>query len=244
MGSRPGREPTGRASGIRRRAASADTGATSDTGDDERFARSDHGVESGEHLGGFGLRVVPSQRHETCDGVRHRVGPEGDRTHERQNAFLRAVETNFLIEIVRGHFRSDVRLRALAERYHPPEDLFVPRLEPIEDISAMLVGARGRRTTPATMARVVIPEEKGFDVNLGSHLLYDALKGHGENAIVITTTLICVNRFDWWSTKGSLSVWSTPTDAPQSTGGSPKSQPSSSRFDRTPSPSARCRTPW
>jgi hypothetical protein len=36
------------------------------------------------------------------------------------------------------------------------------------------------------MARVVIPEEKGSDVNLGTHLLYDALKGHFDKAIVIT----------------------------------------------------------
>jgi hypothetical protein len=110
----------------------------------------------------------------------------GDRTHERQNAFLRAVDANPLIEIVRGHFRSDVRLRALAERKHPPEDLFVPPLEPTADLSAMLVDAQARRTKPATMARVVIPEEKGSDVNLASHLLYDALKGVCDKAIVIT----------------------------------------------------------
>ena len=46
----------------------------------------------------------------------------GDRTHERQNAFLRAVDTNPLIEIVRGHFRSDIRLRALAERNTRPSN--------------------------------------------------------------------------------------------------------------------------
>jgi uncharacterized LabA/DUF88 family protein len=110
----------------------------------------------------------------------------GDRTHERQNAFLRAVAVNPIIEIARGHFRSDVRLRALAERKHLPEDLFVPALEPAADLAEMLANAQARRTKPATMARVVIPEEKGSDVNLGTHLLYDALKGHCDKAVVIT----------------------------------------------------------
>ena len=110
----------------------------------------------------------------------------GDRTHERQNAFLRAVDTNPLIEIVRGHFRSDIRLRALAERKYAPEQLFVPALQPTADLTAMLLDAQARRAKPATMARVVIPEEKGSDVNLGTHLLYDALKGHCDKAIVIT----------------------------------------------------------
>lgn len=110
----------------------------------------------------------------------------GDRTHERQNAFLRAVATNPLIEVIKGHFRSDVRLRALAERKYSPEDLFVPALEPTANLMSMLLDARTRRTRPATMARVVIPEEKGSDVNLGTHLLYDALKGNCDKAIVIT----------------------------------------------------------
>lgn len=110
----------------------------------------------------------------------------GDRTHERQNAFLRAVDVNPLIEIIRGHFRSDVRLRALAEARHPPEELFIPGLRPAADLAAMLTDAQARRTGPATMARVVIPEEKGSDVNLGTHLLYDALKGHCAKAVVIT----------------------------------------------------------
>jgi hypothetical protein len=74
----------------------------------------------------------------------------GDRTHERQNAFLRAVDANPLIEIVRGHFRSDIRLRALAERKHTPEHLFVPPLEPAADLTAMLIDAEARRTKPAT----------------------------------------------------------------------------------------------
>jgi uncharacterized LabA/DUF88 family protein len=110
----------------------------------------------------------------------------GDRTHERQNAFLRAVAANPIIEIVRGHFRTDVRLRALAERQHVPRDLFVPALEPVADLTVMLTEAHARRTKPATMARVVVPEEKGSDVNLGTHLLYDALKGHCDKAVVIT----------------------------------------------------------
>jgi hypothetical protein len=111
---------------------------------------------------------------------------DGDRSHERHNAFLRAVAANPMIEIVHGHFRSDIRSRALAERRYEAADLFIPSLLPVSDLAAMLLDAAKRRATSATLARVVIPEEKGSDVNLGTHLLYDALKGKCEKAIVIT----------------------------------------------------------
>lgn len=110
----------------------------------------------------------------------------GDRSHERQNAYLRAVDTNPLIEIKRGHYRTDVRPRALAETKCRIEDLFRPRLRPTWLVRWLLADARRRQTKPATVAYVVDPEEKGSDVNLGTYLLYDAFKGACDKAIVIT----------------------------------------------------------
>jgi hypothetical protein len=110
----------------------------------------------------------------------------GDRAHERQNAYLRAVDTNPLIDIIRGHFRTDVKRRPLAEAKCPVEDLFRPRLRPTWLVRLLLADARRRQTQPATFAHVVDPEEKGSDVNLGTYLLYDALKGACSKAIVIT----------------------------------------------------------
>lgn len=109
----------------------------------------------------------------------------GDRSHERQNAFLRVVDANLLIEIVRGHFRSDVRLRSLAKHKHPPEDLFVPPLEPAADLAAMLLDAQARRTQARHDGPSRDPQGEGSDVNLASHLLYDVLKGACDKAIMI-----------------------------------------------------------
>jgi hypothetical protein len=50
----------------------------------------------------------------------------------------------------------------------------------------MLRSAARRRTKPFTCARVVIDEEKGSDVNLGAHLVHDALTGACTKAIVVT----------------------------------------------------------
>jgi len=118
-----------------------------------------------------------------------RVKPRhtADRCHERQNAFLRAIDANPLIEITEGHFRKDVRWRALAEEKHECADLFRPELLPAEDAKALLVDARSRREDdPWTSARVLIPEEKGSDVNLAAYLLRDAFKGKCAKAIVVT----------------------------------------------------------
>jgi hypothetical protein len=95
----------------------------------------------------------------------------GDRAHERQHAFLRAVDANPLIDITRGHFRTDVKPRPLAETKTPTEQLFRPRLRPTWLVRLLLADARRRRTQPATFARVIDPEEKGSDVNLGTYLL-------------------------------------------------------------------------
>jgi len=98
-----------------------------------------------------------------------------DRVHERQQSLIRAMEANPLIRVKLGHFRKDVRWRAIAEDKHGVEDLFRPQLRPSFLIKVLLARAQHRRTESATCARVWVPEEKGSDVNLATYLVYDAL---------------------------------------------------------------------
>lgn len=109
-----------------------------------------------------------------------------DRAHERQNAFLRAIARSDLVEITFGHFRLDFRWRPLAEAKYPPHDLFRPELRPRWAIRLLLNRARRRSRDGATVARVKVPEEKGSDVNLASHLLHDAFHGRCTRAVVVT----------------------------------------------------------
>jgi uncharacterized LabA/DUF88 family protein len=110
----------------------------------------------------------------------------GDRAHERQNAYLRALATNPLIEIHKGHFTVRDKWRALSERSNHPRDLFRPVIRPIPLLQLMLASARRRQTEPATVARVIVPEEKGSDVNLATFLLYDAYVGVSSKAVVVS----------------------------------------------------------
>jgi hypothetical protein len=136
-------------------------------------------------------RLVP---HDTIGLIRYftaNVKPlrPGDNTHERQAAYLRALETNPLIDIKRGHFRADVRRRALAtaKQKVSSRELFTPSLLPDWALRRMLRGAAKRQTEGATVAQVVIREEKGSDVNLATYLLHDALVAKVvDKAIVIT----------------------------------------------------------
>jgi hypothetical protein len=109
-------------------------------------------------------------------------GP-GDKAHERQAAYLRALDSNPLVDIVRGYFR---QWRALDEKRNRPRDLFRPDLRPRFLITIMLTEAKRRRTKHHTLARVIVPEEKGSDVSLGSYLVYDALKHHFDKALVLS----------------------------------------------------------
>jgi len=113
------------------------------------------------------------------------LGP-GDTSHQRQNAYLRAVATNPLIEITRGRFEYQTKWRALAEIQHPIRDLFRPHLRPVFVAKSMFDRAGRRRTGHHTLARVRVPEEKGTDVSLGAYLVYDALKGNCSKAVVLT----------------------------------------------------------
>ena len=118
-----------------------------------------------------------------------RVKPRypGDRSNERQNAYLRAIRTNKLIQVEEGHFRSDVKWRAVANL--PYRTLFMPTLRPHLVMRAIWTDNRRRQQNGAAMVQVKIFEEKGSDVNLGAWLLHDALAGGGPKApkaIVIT----------------------------------------------------------
>lgn len=109
----------------------------------------------------------------------------GDRGHERQNALLRAMDADPLVRITKGHFRSDDKWRALVDD-RPAEDLFRPELRPSRVAREVFDDAAARRTKAFTAARVRIHEEKGSDVNLGAHLLYDAIRGECQKAVVVT----------------------------------------------------------
>ncbi|MCA1702850.1 MAG: NYN domain-containing protein [Actinobacteria bacterium] len=110
----------------------------------------------------------------------------GDRAGERQNALVRAIATNPLIDIHLGHFRTDAKWKILADAKYPLRDLFRPPLEPEADALSLFADAQSRRTEPFGCVRVIIDEEKGSDVNLGAHLVYDATKGTCDKAVVIS----------------------------------------------------------
>jgi uncharacterized LabA/DUF88 family protein len=113
------------------------------------------------------------------------LGP-GDKAHERQAAYLRALDANPLVDIVRGYFRQESKWRALDEVGSQPTDLFRPNLRPVFLLSRMLKDAARRRRRHHTVARVIVREEKGSDVSLGSYLVYDALKHHCAKALVLS----------------------------------------------------------
>jgi uncharacterized LabA/DUF88 family protein len=90
------------------------------------------------------------------------------------------------VDIHLGHFRADVKWRALADRKFDPIELFTPRFRPAWLYLLLWRDHVGRRTEPATSARVMIYEEKGSDVNLGVNLVHDAATGAMSKAIVVT----------------------------------------------------------
>jgi len=50
----------------------------------------------------------------------------------------------------------------------------------------MFAEARRRRTDPVTVARVIVDEEKRSDVSLAAHLVYDAVTGACDKALLIS----------------------------------------------------------
>jgi uncharacterized LabA/DUF88 family protein len=110
-------------------------------------------------------------------------GGTDPRAHDRQAAFLRAVQTNPLIEVHQGHFRTDPVWLPLAPG--PWANATRPRIRPrrwIDGLQARFEPRLGRR--PSVL--VLKTEEKGSDVNLASHLLHDAFKAICTKALVIS----------------------------------------------------------
>jgi hypothetical protein len=132
-------------------------------------------------LGGDNVTVV---RYFTAR-IKQRV--PGDDAKTRQNVYLRALEADPRVDVRYGHFRSDRKWKALAERdVQVSADLFRPPLIPAADAASVLAQSQAARTTYLQEVLVTIDEEKGSDVNLGVHLVHDALLGHCEKALVVT----------------------------------------------------------
>lgn len=111
----------------------------------------------------------------------------GDKAHERQNAYIRALRSLPSVDPMMGHFLVHDKWRALADKSNHHRDLFRPHFRPLFVLRMVLADAVRRRAGhSATMANVVVPEEKGSDVNLATYLIYDALNGDSDKAIVVS----------------------------------------------------------
>ncbi len=92
----------------------------------------------------------------------------------RQQIYLDALETlEPLVQIIKGNFMSSpkfmpVILNAKGE----------PEFRPVATASAV--------TPTPTLVRVMKTEEKGSDVNLGAHLVFDACQGACDVSVVVT----------------------------------------------------------
>jgi len=78
---------------------------------------------------------------------------------QRQQTYIRALETIPNLQIHYGHFLSQPRYKVLANPPFPPKDKIV---------------------------KVIITEEKGSDVNLATYLLVDGYEGKYDIAVVIS----------------------------------------------------------
>lgn len=96
------------------------------------------------------------------------VNAKGDpQAPEDQQAYLNALRSRPLVEIINGRFLTSKKWAGLV---HPPE--YRPRvtmLEPYPDV-----------------VRIYNTEEKGSDVNLGVHLVQDAYLDRFDQAIILT----------------------------------------------------------
>lgn len=84
--------------------------------------------------------------------------PNDPQQHIRQQIYLRALRTIPNLEVILGHFLSHPRRMPLASS----------------------------TTNPPQMAEVIYTEEKGSDVNLATHLLWDGFRQRYEAAAIIT----------------------------------------------------------
>lgn len=97
--------------------------------------------------------------------VSSKVSPQAPRN---QFMYLKALKTIPHLKIHKGRFRASEVMAFLAQ---PPE--FQPTARILPD-------------PPARFAKIVKLEEKGTDVNLGVHLVRDALVGAFEQAAILT----------------------------------------------------------
>lgn len=104
----------------------------------------------------------------------------------RHATYLRALRTLPTTSIHLGRFASRVRTRVLADEFEHHSKLFAPHFRPRSLFSLMWSDKVRRRNGTGTLAKVVIEEEKGSDVNLGVHLVHDAARGHINKALVIS----------------------------------------------------------
>lgn len=107
-------------------------------------------------------------------------------TQTRQSIYLRALRTTPIVKVHLGHFISTEKWRALAEHSQRPSELFLPKFRPAKLFELMWRDARTRRLGDATLARVVIEQEKGTGVNLCAHLLNDCARSEISRALVIS----------------------------------------------------------
>lgn len=114
--------------------------------------------------------------------VKPRVDPGAPK---RQNAYLRALETNPLIKI---HYGKHMVTKKWAGLVTPPD--FKPDIPAWKSwIISTLLNVRPE------VAFIWKTEEKGSDVNLGVHLVRDALKGDFEHAAVLTNDTDLLDAF-------------------------------------------------
>lgn len=139
-----------------------------------------------------------------------------DGAHSRQAVYLRALRANPNIMIHKGHFRNDIRWKALADNKHRSSELFKPSFRPLTLFNLMWKDNVIRREEQSTLARVVIDEEKGSDVNLGVHLIDDCARGLCDKALIVSNDSDLVGAIrlakGFANQVGILNPHSTPTN--------------------------------
>lgn len=139
-----------------------------------------------------------------------------DGAHSRQAVYLRALRVNPSITIHKGHFRSDIRWKAIADRKYGPSELFKPSFRPLIFFNLMWRDNVIRRREQSTLVRVVIDEEKGSDVNLGVHLINDCSRGLCKKALIVSNDSDLVGAIrlakGFVNHVGILNPHSTPTN--------------------------------
>jgi uncharacterized LabA/DUF88 family protein len=142
-------------------------------------------VAGRRHVRALCRRLLP---HDQIAKIRYFTAPikangTDPQAPQRQDAFLRAVDTNPLIKIHRGHFRTDPAWLPLAPG--PWSEATRPRLRPRRLIGVLQSRIEPSFNRPPTIC-VLKTEEKGSDVNIASYLLYDVFKGTCDKALVIS----------------------------------------------------------